>query len=121
MAGGAAIAALRQHDRLYRSVLERGVAVSEMPAGFRSPRRWCFLARGRVIAGLADAVVVVEAGVRSGTMLTAELALQMGREVGVVPGRVADESASGSNELLRDAAQVVLGVREALGLVGRTG
>jgi DNA processing protein len=117
MAGGAAVGLPVQHDRLHQRVLGEGVAVSEMPAQFQVPEGWCFLARSRVIAGLADAVVVVEAGLRSGTMLTAELALQMGREVGVVPGRTSDESAAGSNELLRDGGQVVLGIEDVRGLV----
>lgn len=117
MAGGAGVALPVQQDRLHARLVREGVAVSELPVGFAAPRAWCFLTRGRVIAGLADAVVVVEAGIRSGTMLTADLALRMGRGVGVVPGRASDECAGGSNELLRDGATVVLGVEDVLGLV----
>jgi DNA recombination-mediator protein A len=98
-------------------VREQGAAVSELPFGFRPPRSWCFLACNRIIAALADAVIVVEAGVSAGTLFTAELACRLGRDVGVVPGRTSDKSARGSNALLRDGAHVILDARDALGLV----
>jgi DNA processing protein len=118
MASGPDVAYPIQSDRLHARVRERGAAVSELPFGFRPPQPWCFLARNRIIAALADAVIVVEAGASAGTLFTAELACRLGREVGVVPGRTSDPCARGSNALLRDGAQVVLDAQDALGLVG---
>jgi DNA processing protein len=126
-AGGATIAVMPaganvpypiQHDHLHATVLARGIALSELPPNFGPPHPWCFLARNRIIAALADLVVIVEAGIRSGTMFTAEQALELGREVAVVPGRPADTSASGSNALLRDGAHVILDAKDALALLG---
>ncbi len=117
MAGGADVAYPVQSDQVHMRVREQGAAVSELPFGFRPAGRWCFLARNRMIAALADAVIVVEAGESAGTLFTAELACHLGREVGVVPGRTSDPCARGSNALLRDGAQVILDANDALGLI----
>ena len=118
MTGGADVPYPIQSDRLHMRVREQGAAVSELPFGFRPAGRWCFLARNRIIAALADAVIVVEAGESAGTLFTAELACRLGREVGVVPGRTSDPCARGSNALLRDGAQVILDANDALALIG---
>jgi DNA processing protein len=118
MAGGATVASPLQHDRLYRRVIDEGLALSELPPRFSSPQPWCYLARNRLIAALAQAVVVVEAHERSGTLFTAELAPQLGREIGVLPGRASDASAAGSNSLLRDGASLVLETSDVIGLLG---
>ena len=118
MAGAADVAYPIQSDRVHMRVREQGAVVSEMPTGWGPPRRWCFLARNRIIAALADAVIVVEAGESAGTLFTAELACRLGREVGVIPGRTSDRSARGSNALLRDGAHVILDASDALGLIG---
>ena len=118
MAGGARVPSPPQHDRLYRSIVDEGLAISELPPGFSRPQPWCYLARNRLIAAIAHAVVVVEAGERSGTLFTAELALRLGREIGVLPGRASDASAIGSNGLLRDGASLVLDASDVIGLLG---
>lgn len=114
-AGGAAIAVLasgadrpypRANAALYRRVLEAGVVVSEMPSGTR-PAPWMFPARNRIMAALGRFVVVVEAAERSGSLITAAHAGDIGRDVGAVPGRVTSAGAAGSNRLLRDGASVV--------------
>jgi DNA processing protein len=87
--------------------------VSELPAGFR-PRRWTFPARNRVIAGLAAMTVVVEAGERSGALITARVAREIGRDVGAVPGQVTSPAAAGANALLRDGACFVDGAQSVL-------
>ena len=117
MAGGADVAYPVQSDRVHMRVREKGAAVSELPFGSRPAGRWCFLARNRMIAALADAVIVVEAGESAGTLFTAELACRLGREVGVVPGRTSDPCARGSNALLRDGAQPILNAIDALALI----
>jgi DNA processing protein len=98
---------------LYRSILGRGVVVSELPCG-AGVRKWCFLARNRLIAGLAKLTVVVEAGERSGALLTAAAARELERPVGAVPGRVTSAEAAGSNALLAVGAHVIRGAQDAL-------
>ena len=73
--------------RLHAAGRARGAVVSEMPPGFGG-HRWCFVARNRIIAALADATVVVEATERSGSLTTADFAAELGRTVGAVPGPV---------------------------------
>jgi len=98
---------------LYRAIVESQAAISEMPPGFR-PFRWCFPARNRTIAGLASLTIVVEATERSGSLITAELAQDLGRAVGAVPGPVTAPRSAGSNALLRDGALVIRHAQDAL-------
>ncbi len=98
---------------LYRQVLAAGVAVSELPCG-SGVRRWSFLARNRIVAGLAGLTVVVEATERSGALLTARTAGDMGRPIGAVPGRVTTAQAAGPNALLADGAAVVRSAQDVL-------
>jgi DNA processing protein len=122
LAGGGTIAVLPgPADRpypvgqrgLYRQVIAAGVAVSELPC--RAPvRRWCFLARNRIIAALADLTVVVEATERSGALPTAAVARQIERQVGAVPGRVTTAQATGANALLAAGAAVIRDAQDVL-------
>jgi DNA processing protein len=96
-----------------------GVVVSEYPPG-TPPAPFRFPARNRIIAGLAAVVVVVEAAVTGGALITARLALEQGREVFAVPGDVDRETSMGCNLLIRDGALPVLGpgdLIESLGLI----
>jgi DNA processing protein len=90
-----------------------GCVISELPPGFR-PMKWCFPARNRVIAALSHMTIVVEAARRSGSLITAEIASDLGREVGAVPGSVMSWRAAGTNALLRDGASLVRDVRDVL-------
>ncbi len=101
---------------LYRHILACGAAVSELPPGV-GVRRWMFPARNRLIAGLAAVTVVVEAGVRSGALLTATVARELDRPVGAVPGRVTSRLAVGPNELLARGAHLVRGPQDVLDLL----
>lgn len=108
----------RRHRDLYRRVRESGVLVSEVGYGV-GPTRERFPIRNRIIAGLADVVVVVEATARGGARITANHALQYGRSVLAVPGSRRNPAAEGCNELLRDGAQPLLvpgDIVDALGL-----
>jgi DNA processing protein len=116
LAGGADVPYPAGKRRLYDQIAARGVVLSEMPPGFRA-FKWCFPARNRTIAGLAQAVVVVEAAERSGSLITAELALDLGRDVGAVPGPVISWRSRGTNALLRDGASLIRDARDALDLV----
>lgn len=91
---------------LYRRIIQTGVAVSELPPGSQS-RRWGFPARNRIIAGLSAMTVVVEAGERSGSLITAAVAEDLGRVLGAVPGRVTSALSAGTNDLLARGALVV--------------
>ncbi|MDQ6776094.1 MAG: DNA-protecting protein DprA [Actinomycetota bacterium] len=91
---------------LYRRIVGSGVAISELPPGTES-RRWGFPARNRIIAGLSVMTVVVEAGRRSGSLITAGVAEDLARPLGAVPGRVTSALSAGTNDLLARGARVV--------------
>lgn len=98
---------------LAKAIVERGALVSEYALGTQ-PERNNFPPRNRVISGLAQGVVVVEAGVRSGALITAEFALEQGRDVFAVPGSIFQRSCEGTNRLIRDGAIPVLAVGDVL-------
>jgi DNA processing protein len=107
----------RGHGPLGAEIRERGALVSEF-APERRPDRWSFPIRNRLIAALARAVVVVEARPRSGSLVTARLALELGRELLAVPGRVSDELALGTNALIADGATPALTPDDLLAAAG---
>lgn len=105
------------HRGLGAAIRARGALITEFPC-HREPRPWQFPVRNRLIAALARAVVVVEAAPRSGSLVTARLALDLGRELLAVPGRLTDELALGPNALLADGAAPALGPRDLLAAIG---
>jgi DNA processing protein len=98
---------------LHRRIVERGLVLSEMPPG-ATPWKWSFPARNRVMAALAGMTVVVEAAERSGSLITAELATDLGRDVGAVPGPVGTRASAGPNELLAGGACLVRDAQDVL-------
>jgi DNA processing protein len=108
-------------DRLYppenldlaERLLGRGAHLSEMPMG-HEPRGKDFPRRNRIISGLALAVVVVEAALRSGSLITARRAADQGRLVFAVPGSPLDPRAAGTNLLIKDGAEIVTGVEDVI-------
>lgn len=98
---------------LAKEIAERGLRLSEQPMG-RQPQARHFPARNRLIAGLARAVVVIEAAARSGSLITARNALDLGREVLAVPGHPMDGRAAGGNMLIRDGAILVRGAEDVV-------
>ena len=97
----------QSNQGLYQLLQEKGGILSAYPPG--TPPLACnFPPRNRIVSGLAMAVVVVEAAVRSGTSITVSMALEQGREVYVVPGRVTDRLSEGCNQLIKDGAAVYL-------------
>lgn len=102
--------------QLHRQIAATGAVVGEMPPG-TAARRWCFPARNRIIAALALATVVVEAGDRSGSLITASLATDLGRDVAAVPGLVTAPLAAGTNGLIADGATLVRGPHDVLELL----
>jgi len=102
---------------LHEEIAERGLLVSEFLPG-TPPDRPNFVRRNRIIAALAQAVLVVEAPVKSGALTTVEHALDLNREVLAVPGPIGRESCEGSNRLLRDGAAVALEPADVLDQIG---
>jgi DNA processing protein len=103
----------REHSRLKEEILRRNLIISEFVPG-TEPRPANFPVRNRIIAGLASGVVVVEASRRSGSLITARLAGDFGRDVFAVPGSVFSPTSSGSHELLRDGAILCRGSEDVL-------
>ncbi len=107
------------HRELHAAIVRRGLVVSERVPGARATAG-AFPARNRIIAGLAEVTIVIEAGLRSGALLTAMHAMELGRTVAAVPGPIDSPQSAGTNELLRDGAMVIASVADALALVGLT-
>lgn len=106
----------RSRRNLYERIRRTGLVVSELPPA--TPTfRWMFPARNRVMAALAGITVVVEAAERSGSLITAEMAIECGRQVGAVPGPVTSWRSSGTNRLLADGAAVIRSAQDVLDLL----
>jgi len=106
VAGGIDIVYPPENEARQKAVAEQGMILSEMPPG-TEPRARHFPNRNRIIAGLSLGTVVVEAAPRSGSLITARLATEAGREVMAVPGSPLDPRAQGCNQLIRDGATLV--------------
>lgn len=117
LAGGQDCIYPAEHVPLLEQILERGAAISEMPFGWE-PRARDFPRRNRLIAGLALGVVVIEAARRSGSLITARLALEQGREVFAVPGSPLDPRCEGTNGLLKQGATLITETSDVLAVLG---
>lgn len=122
IAGGSTVAVLgcgvdvlypKHHEKLWEAIAENGVLLSEYPPKTR-PNQYQFPARNRIISGISRGTVVVEAGLRSGSLITARTALTQGRQVYAVPANVGSAMALGTNGLLRDGALMVLETEDVL-------
>ena len=96
-----------EHRCLAESIRGEGAVVSEYPLAAPPPRPFTFLSGTRIISGLVTGLVVVEASERSGSLISARLALEENREVMAVPGNVTSEQSRGTNELIRNGARLV--------------
>lgn len=117
MAGGVDVIYPEENARLAAEIAQRGCLISEQPMGM-VPQARHFPLRNRLIAGLSRAVVVVEAAARSGSLITARDALDLGRDVLAVPGHPFDARAAGCNMLIRDGAVLVQGAADVLAAIG---
>ncbi len=106
VAGGIDVVYPPENERLYRDIVQQGVVVAESAAGVQ-PQARHFPRRNRLIAGLSLGVLVVEAALRSGSLITARMALEQGREVMAVPGSPRDPRCQGTNDLIRQGAVLV--------------
>ena len=119
--GGHARLFPRAHDRLADAIVDSGGAVVSEYAPSTEPTKGTFPQRNRLISGSADAVIVVEAGARSGALVTASWALEQGRECFIVPGSIDAPSSAGCNGFLRDwpdLARIVSGIPQLLDDLG---
>ena len=101
----------KSNTQLYQNILQKGCILSEYPPG-TLPQPILFPQRNRIISGLSDVVVVVEARERSGSLITADQALEQGRDVYAVPGRIYDSLSAGCNGLIRQGAGIVSNIEE---------
>jgi DNA processing protein len=113
LASGADVASPRSNVALYREIRSVGAVVSEMPWG-ASPWPWLFPARNRIMAALAELTVVVEAALRSGSLITATFAEDLDRTVGAMPGAPGARITAGNNDLVKDGALVIRDARDVL-------
>lgn len=96
----------RENRNLFNKIIDRGAVLSEFPMG-SPPEGGHFPRRNRIISGLSIGVVVVQAGMESGSLITANYALEQGREVFAVPGNVGSESSRGTHQLIKEGAKLV--------------
>jgi DNA processing protein len=113
LGSGADIADPGNHRSLWRRICKDGLVISEMPLG-ASSWRWTFPVRSRIIAALAGMTVVVEAAEGSGSLITADFAADLGRDLGAVPGPVNSSVSAGTNDLLAGGACVVREAQDVL-------
>ena len=113
LGGGVDVIYPRENDALYGHIQDTGTLVSEVICG-TPPQSRHFPRRNRIISGIARAVVVIEAGAKSGSLITARMALEQGRDVYAVPGPPQDPRVKGANALIRDGAQLTESAEDVL-------
>lgn len=116
LAGGVDVARPARRLALYERLISRGCALAELPCG-APPRHWCEIARARIVAGLAQLTIVVEADENRSELAEAHIAAALGRTVAAVPGRVTSPLSRGTCALLMQRASLVRDARDALELV----
>lgn len=108
-----------RHQRLAEDIVRSGGAlVSEYPVGQGRPQKYQFIARNRIIAALSQGVLITEAAARSGSLHTANFALEQGIEVFAVPGNILSETSGGTNDLIKTGATPVTNVQDILEGIG---
>lgn len=120
VAGGIDKGFPKQNKDVYEQICKKGIVIAEFPKGTKI-RKGMFPARNRILAGMSDTTIVVEGGLNSGSLLTATLALEYGRDVFVIPGDITRESCKGCNSLIKQGADVITGVDDFLDILGING
>lgn len=111
IANGIDIAYPMQNAELQKKISEEGLILSEYPGG-EKPKNWYFPTRNRLISAISDAVIVVEANTRSGSLITAECAMEQGKEVYAVPGNIFSQNSLGTNKLISIGARPLVVIDE---------
>jgi DNA processing protein len=106
-----------EHGRLYERIAAHGGIISEYPPGTQ-PRPGYFPQRNRIISALSDVLLIIEARARSGSLITADCALEQGRDVYAAPGRVGDALSEGCNRLIRQGAGILVSPEDLLAELG---
>ncbi len=106
-----------ENEKLQRQIAERGLLITEMLPG-TSPKAEHFPRRNRIISGMSRAIIVVEAALRSGSLITARFAAEQGRDVFAVPGSPLDPRAEGTNKLIKDGASMVTSIDDLIITLG---
>lgn len=109
----------KENRKLYEQIINEGLVVSELPPG-TEPMPYTFPQRNRIISGISSATVVVEAGINSGALITAERAVSQGREVFAVPGNISSQYSLGTNKLIMDGARPIAVVDDIFTGMGLT-
>ena len=95
------------HIHLAEEIIQQGgLLISELPP-MTKPARWTFPARNRIVVALSDAILLAEAGEKSGTLITARQALELGRDIGAIPGDIFSPTSVGTNRLIHDGAYII--------------
>ena len=105
------------HENLYEGISQKGCIISEFPPGV-SPEKWHFPWRNRIISGLSQVTIITEAEIKSGTSITANYALEQGREVMAVPGNITSKRSEGTNKLIKEGAHVATCAMDVLDVLG---
>ncbi|OEJ66794.1 DNA-processing protein DprA [Magnetovibrio blakemorei] len=113
LGGGVDVVYPRENEALYEELCQRGAILSEVELGTK-PQARHFPRRNRIISGMARATIVVEASLHSGSLITARMALEQGREVCAVPGSPSDPRAAGCNKLIKDGANLTQNAQDVL-------
>ena len=106
LGGGVNVVYPPENRQIYGEIIKKGALISQYPPECK-PKAQCFTYRNRIISGLADAVIIVEAREKSGSLITADFALAQGKDVYAVPGRMNDPLSVGCNQLIHQGAQIV--------------
>ncbi len=117
MGSGIDVIAPRQNARLYEEIVNKGCVISEFPIG-TEPTRYTFPQRNRIVAALARSVLIVEAPEKSGALITAEYAADIGRDILAVPGSILSNSSRGTNKLISSGARLIMSPEDLLDAFG---
>lgn len=113
LAGGVDIIYPPEHRQLYEKICENGGVISEYPPGL-APAKGMFPRRNRIISALADALIIIEAREKSGSLITGDFALEQGKDIFVLPGRLGDPLSVGCNAYIKQGAGIITSVEELL-------
>jgi DNA processing protein len=116
VAGGVDVVYPEENQKLYDEIIEKGAVIAESAYGAK-PFAAAFPRRNRIVSGLSAAVIVVEAGMRSGSLITARMAGEQGRDIMAVPGSPLDPRAQGPNHLIREGATLVRGAEDVIEII----